>query len=209
MGPTAKSKTAQLLSLCGSQSGGLGMQAGSDGKPLHSGFAARNAVFAFDLVTAVGLSARETPFNSQTGWLKTFSAPTGSAEFFESNWLNKGQILDPGLWMKTHPYCSAAIGGEAACKKLWQQGIRLDDLQKIVFHFPPGADKALRYEAPLTGVEGKFSMEYVAYQVLTQGCVEDRFFDLEKVPESFTKPYPECSGAVICRVSPKVCAGLL
>lgn len=185
-----ESKTAQLLSLCGSQSGGLGMQAGSDGKPLHSGFAARNAVFAFELVTAVGLSARETPFNSQTGWLKTFSAPTGSAEFFESNWLNKGQILDPGLWMKTHPYCSAAIGGEAACKKLWQQGIRLDDLQKIVFHFPPGADKALRYEAPLTGVEGKFSMEYVAYQVLTQGCVEDRFFDLEKVPESFTKALP-------------------
>lgn len=92
--------------------------------------------------------------------------------------------------MKTHPYCSAAIGGEAACKKLWQQGIRLDDLQKIVFHFPPGADKALRYEAPLTGVEGKFSMEYVAYQVLTQGCVEDRFFDLEKVPESFTKALP-------------------
>lgn len=92
--------------------------------------------------------------------------------------------------MKTHPYCSAAIGGEAACKKLWQQGIRLDDLQKIVFHFPPGADKALRYEAPLTGMEGKFSMEYVAYQVLTQGCVEDRFFDLEKVPESFTKALP-------------------
>ena len=51
----------RLLSLCGSQSGGLGMQAGGDGKPLHSGFAARNAVFAFDLVTAVGLSARETP----------------------------------------------------------------------------------------------------------------------------------------------------
>lgn len=37
--------------------------------------------------------------------------------------------------MKTHPYCSAAIGGEAACKKLWQQGIRLDDLQKLFFIF--------------------------------------------------------------------------
>jgi 2-methylcitrate dehydratase PrpD len=183
-------KTAQLLSLCGSQSGGLGLQAGSDGKPLHSGFAARNAVFAYDLVTTVGLSARETPFNPQTGWLKTFSAPTASAEFFESAWLKKGQILDPGLWMKTHPYCSAAICGEAACKKLWQQGIRLDDLQEIVFHFPPGADKALRYEAPETGTEGKFSMEYVAYQVLTQGRVEDGFFDLEKVPEAFTKALP-------------------
>ena len=70
-------------------------------------------------------------------------------------------------------------------------GIRLDDLQKIVFHFAAWRKiKALRYEAPLTGVEGKFSMEYVAYQVLTQGCVEDRFFDLEKVPESFTKALP-------------------
>lgn len=89
-------------------------------------------------------------------------------------------------------------------------GYSVDDLQKLFFIFRLAADKALRYEAPLTGVEGKFSMEYVAYQVLTQGCVEDRFFDLEKVPESFTKALPnECSGAVICRVSPKVCAGLL
>ena len=91
-----ESKTAQLLSLCGSQSGGLGMQAGSDGKPLHSGFAARNAVFAFDLVTAVGLSARETPFNSQTGWLKTFSAPTGSAEFLSLTGSIKGRSSIPG-----------------------------------------------------------------------------------------------------------------
>lgn len=91
-----ESKTAQLLSLCGSQSGGLGMQAGSDGKPLHSGFAARNAVFAFDLVTAVGLSARETPFNSQTGWLKPFQHQRVVLNFLSLTGSIKGRSSIPG-----------------------------------------------------------------------------------------------------------------
>ncbi|WP_251442605.1 MmgE/PrpD family protein [Veillonella intestinalis] len=62
------SETAQLLSLAGTQSAGMGFEAGSDTKPLHAGFAARNAVFAFWLLQNTSLTANQNVFNNATGW---------------------------------------------------------------------------------------------------------------------------------------------
>lgn len=183
--------TVRLLSLGATQSAGLGLEAGSDAKPLHSGFAARNAVFAFELLQHTKVTASERPFNNQNGWQKVFGNLELDPDELNRRWLRPGQLLEPGLWMKIHPYCSAAIGGAAACKTLYQQGLRLDGLREVTFHFPPGADTALHYPAPATGKEGKFSMEYVGWQVLTRGGEDDRLFELPQVPESFLKALPK------------------
>lgn len=182
--------TARLLSLGATQSAGLGLEAGSDAKPLHSGFAARNAVFAFELLRHTGVTASERPFNNQNGWQKVFGNLELDPEELKQRWLAPGQLLKPGLWMKLHPYCSAAIGGAAACKELYNQGLRLEALQDVTFHFPPGADTALHYPAPATGKEGKFSMEYVGWQVLTRGREDDELFELAQVPEEFRQALP-------------------
>ena len=182
--------TARLLSLGATQSAGLGLEAGSDAKPLHSGFAARNAVFAFELLQHTGVTASERPFNDQNGWQKVFGNLELDPAELQQRWLNPGQLLQPGLWMKLHPYCSAAIGGAAACRELYKQGLRLDGLRDVTFHFPPGADTALHYPAPTTGKEGKFSMEYVGWQVLTRGNEDDDLFELPQVPEAFQKALP-------------------
>ena len=182
--------TAQLLSLGATQSAGLGLEAGSDAKPLHSGFAARNAVFAFELLQHTGVTASERPFNNQNGWQKVFGNLELDPAELQQRWLNPGQLLQPGLWMKLHPYCSAAIGGAAACRELYRQGLRLDGLRDVTFHFPPGADTALHYPAPTTGKEGKFSMEYVGWQVLTRGGEDDDLFELPQVPDAFQKALP-------------------
>ncbi|WP_432643424.1 MmgE/PrpD family protein [Acidaminococcus sp.] len=182
---------ARLLSLGATQSAGLGLEAGSDAKPLHSGFAARNAVFAFELLQHTGVTASQRPFNNQNGWQKVFGNLELDSEKVKQQWLQPGQLLEPGLWMKLHPYCSAAIGGAAACKELYKQGLRLDGLQEVTFHFPPGADTALHYPAPATGKEGKFSMEYVGWQVLSRGGEDDDLFELAQVPETFQKALPK------------------
>lgn len=183
-------ETATLLSLGATQSFGLGLEAGSDTKPLHAAWAAEKAVEAWELLHYIGITANLCPFNNDNGWQKVFGHVTLQPEAWKEKWLRPGQIIDPGLWMKEHPYCSAAISGAAACKELFYKGITVETIEKVVFHFPPGADKALHYMAPKTGREGKFSMEYVAWQIFTWGEEKDALFEIDEVPKAFSCTLP-------------------
>ena len=203
---------AQLLSLAATQSAGMFFQSGTDGKPLHAGLAARNGVWAYELLQHTSLQTSTKPFDPERGWFKTIGNVTVTSNDITSRWLAPGQLIDPGLWMKVHPYCSAAIcGAEAAeivAHRIYtsssyvskhynvspdaeEQGKRRlcatlvsslwDDIDRITVHFPPGADAALRYTAPTTGREGQFSIEYIVYQVLAYGAVQDELFKLEAI----------------------------
>lgn len=101
------------------------------------------------------------------------------------------ELLSLGLWMKKHQYCSAAIPGAAALKSLWKKGVTLDVISKVIFHFPPGKSYSLHYHAPKTGQQGRFSMEYVAWQILTKGDVDDDLFRLAKTPAAFIRALPK------------------
>ena len=206
---------AQLLSLAATQSAGMFFQSGTDGKPLHAGLAARNGVWAYELLQYTSLQTSTKPFDPERGWFKTIGNITVTSNDIISRWLAPGQLIDPGLWMKVHPYCSAAIcGAEAAeivAHRIYtsssyvskhynvspdaeEQGKRRlcatlvsslwDDIDRITVHFPPGADAALRYTAPTTGREGQFSIEYIVYQVLAYGAVQDELFKIDSIDQS-------------------------
>ena len=206
---------AQLLSLAATQSAGMFFQSGTDGKPLHAGLAARNGVWAYELLQHTSLQTSTKPFDPERGWFKTIGNVTVTSNDITSRWLAPGQLIDPGLWMKVHPYCSAAIcGAEAAeivAHRIYtsssyvskhynvspdaeEQGKRRlcatlvsslwDDIDRITVHFPPGADAALRYTAPTTGREGQFSIEYIVYQVLAYGAVQDELFKIDTIDQS-------------------------
>ena len=206
---------AQLLSLAATQSAGMFFQSGTDGKPLHAGLAARNGVWAYELLQHTSLQTSTKPFDPERGWFKTIGNVTVTSNDITSRWLAPGQLIDPGLWMKVHPYCSAAIcGAEAAeivAHRIYtsssyvskhynvspdaeEQGKRRlcatlvsslwDDIDRITVRFPPGADAALRYTAPTTGREGQFSIEYIVYQVLAYGAVQDELFKIDSIDQS-------------------------
>lgn len=203
---------AQLLSLAATQSAGMFFQSGTDGKPLHAGLAARNGVWAYELLQYTSLQTSTKPFDPERGWFKTIGNITVISNDIVSRWLAPGQLVDPGLWMKVHPYCSAAICGAEAAETVAhriytsssyvskhynvspdaeEQGKRRlcatlvyflwDDIDRVTVHFPPGADAALRYTAPTTGREGQFSIEYVVYQVLAYGAVQDELFKIDTI----------------------------
>lgn len=182
--------TAEVLSLGATQAAGLGLEAGSDAKPLHSGFAARNGVTAYLLHMEAGLTASDRPFDNKEGWVRTVGGNALAAEDIRRSWLSPGQLLSPGLWMKEHQYCSGAICGVAGCRELYRRGYTMRRIKKVVFHFPAGADVSLHYIHPRTGQEGRFSMEYVAWQALTYGDVDDKLFLLTHVPDAFEKALP-------------------
>lgn len=179
---------AQLLSLAATQSAGMFFQSGTDGKPLHAGLAARNGVWAYELLQHTSLQTSTKPFDPERGWFKTIGNITVTPNDIGSRRLAPGQLIDPGLWMKVHPYCSAAICGAEAAEVVAHR-IRCadsdvflwDDIKRVTVHFPPGADAALRYTVPTTGREGQFSIEYIVYQVLAYGAVQDELFKLEAI----------------------------
>lgn len=206
---------AQLLSLAATQSAGMFFQSGTDGKPLHVGLAARNGVWAYELLQYTSLQTSTKPFDPERGWFKTIGNITVTSNDIASRWLAPGQLIDPGLWMKVHPYCSAAICGAEAAETVAhriytsssyvskhynvspdaeEQGKRRlcatlvsslwDDIDRVTVHFPPGADAALRYTAPSTGREGQFSIEYIVYQVLAYGAVQDELFKIDTIDQS-------------------------
>ena len=206
---------AQLLSLAATQSAGMFFQSGTDGKPLHAGLAARNGVWAYELLQHTSLQTSTKPFDPERGWFKTIGNITVTSNDIISRWLAPGQLIDPGLWMKVHPYCSAAICGAEAAETVAhriytsssyvskhynvspdaeEQGKRRlcatlvsslwDDIDRVTVHFPPGADAALRYTAPTTGREGQFSIEYIVYQVLAYGAVQDELFKIDSIDQS-------------------------
>ena len=224
---------AQLLSLAATQSAGMFFQSGTDGKPLHAGLAARNGVWAYELLQHTSLRTSTKPFDPERGWFKTIGNITVTSNDIASRWLAPGQLIDPGLWMKVHPYCSAAICGAEAAEivvhRLYtsssyvskhnylspdteEQGKRRlcatsdsfpvltdtekeekinlcaatdlflwNDIDTVTVHFPPGADAALRYTSPTTGREGQFSIEYIVYQVLAYGSVQDELFKIDAI----------------------------
>ena len=180
---------AQLLSLAATQSAGMFFQSGTDGKPLHAGLAVRNGVWAYELLQHTSLRTSTKPFDPERGWFKTIGNITVTSNDIASRWLAPGQLIDPGLWMKVHPYCSAAIcGAEAAeivAHRLYTSDSFLwDEINRVTVHFPPGADAALRYTLPKTGREGQFSIEYVVYQVLAYGEVQDELFKIDAIDQS-------------------------
>ena len=180
---------AQLLSLAATQSAGMFFQSGTDGKPLHAGLAARNGVWVYELLQHTSLRTSTKPFDPERGWFKTIGNITVTSNDIASRWLAPGQLIDPGLWMKVHPYCSAAIcGAEAAeivAHRLYTSDSFLwDEINRVTVHFPPGADAALRYTLPKTGREGQFSIEYVVYQVLAYGEVQDELFKIDAIDQS-------------------------
>ena len=177
---------AQLLSLAATQSAGMFFQSGTDGKPLHAGLAARNGVWAYELLQHTSLQTSTKPFDPERGWFKTIGNITVTSNDIVSRWLAPGQLIDPGLWMKVHPYCSAAICGAEAAEVIRADSdvFLWDDIERVTVHFPPGADAALRYTAPTTGREGQFSIEYIVYQVLAYGAVQDELFKIDTIDQS-------------------------
>ncbi|WP_413627899.1 MmgE/PrpD family protein [Fructilactobacillus vespulae] len=179
-------QTVRILSFAADQSAGLGSEVGTDNKPLHAGISARNAVYAYEFCLA-GLSTNQDIFNDKDGWNETVVGKDLDITRFENEWLNPGQIISPGMWFKQHPFCSAAMSGYDAAKAAYQSGIRFTEIEKIRINIKNGDDHALNFRHPQNGQQGKFSAEYIIWQTLKFGDVNEQSFDKEVATTQFLK----------------------
>ncbi|HCQ8415914.1 TPA: MmgE/PrpD family protein [Klebsiella michiganensis] len=167
-------QTALILGLAATQSAGLRAQFGSDVKPLHAGLAAQTAVIATQL-TLAGFHGQAD--NVLDSFLSAYCAGQQQPEKLISDWGAPWRIVSPGLEFKPYPTCGGTHSAADAARTIrydWlQTGQGTDALigaiERIEVSFPPGGDIAASVRKPATGVEARFSLEYVIAACLLRG----------------------------------------
>jgi len=161
---------AQAWGIAASQMSGLRRNFGTMTKPFHVGNAARTAVASVSLAKR-GLTADGVIFDGDGGVLATYGGGDGEPiEQILATLVDPWDIVDPGNCVKRWPCCYSGHRTIAALfDMIDKHGIAADDVEKITVSFLPGGDTALLSTDPQTGLEGKFSIEYMAAAILLDG----------------------------------------
>ena len=165
--------------LAASQASGLLRNFGTMTKPFHAGHAARCAVQSA-LLARAGFTADTSIFDGKNSFFGTYAEKDGQPFEPLVDRLGKPwEAIAPGISYKRWPccYCNHRSIG-ALLEMIPEHGIRAEAVQSIEIGFPPGTDTALIHTNPQTGLEGKFSIEYVAAATVLDGKVGiDTFAD--------------------------------
>lgn len=158
-------RTRAALGIAASNAAGLRLNFGTMTKPLHAGQAARAGLLA-GLIARQGFDAADDALDVG-GFTSVFSGPDGDAARiggFDGSW----QALDPGVAVKKYPCCNRGHrAADAVLALVAEHGFGPADVERIEVRMPAGeADAAGRvgpmtFPRPETGLEAKFSMQYV------------------------------------------------
>ncbi|WP_343315261.1 MmgE/PrpD family protein [Brucella sp. BE17] len=171
------STTAIALGLAATQSAGLRLQFGFDTKPLHAGLAARAGLTAARLAEA-GFQGAPDFIDNPIGFFKAFAFGGEDVARVTQGWGEPWQIIVPGLTLKAFPCCTAAHPvGVGALALRNEQALRPDQVTAVFITFPPGGDAALVTTKPETGIDARFSPEYVFAAALRDGKLAISHFD--------------------------------
>jgi 2-methylcitrate dehydratase PrpD len=168
------------IAIAASTAGGSRQNFGTMTKPFHAGMAARDSVIAARLAAA-GLTADPTQIEGSLGYLTNFGdGPEGAARVVETI-ENPWSLMRTPLNIKPYPCCYRAARTAYAAIQLHQQGSDPAKVQKVLVTMEPRGTAPLIHHRPRTGLEGKFSGEYVLATGLIDGSVELTSFTDESV----------------------------
>jgi len=156
--------------IAASQSAGLIRNFGTMTKPFHAGNAARVGVTSAWLAKN-GFTADTNIFDGKNNFFSTYG--TGDGEPFEKVLATLGKpwsMEEPRIYVKRWPCCYCnhrPLSG--MIKLIKERGIRADEVLSVDVGFLPGSDTALVSFNPVTGLEGKFSIEYCTSALFLDG----------------------------------------
>lgn len=177
---------ARAFGLAASQVSGLVRNFGTMTKPFHAGHAARVGVFSA-MMAKRGFTADSAIFEGKDNFFETYAGEDGKpfAELVAA--MGKPwQAITPGIYVKNWPCCYCnhrPIGG--MLELMAKHDIPADDVKRVRVGFLPGSDTALVSTNPHTGLEGKFSIEYVMAALL-----HDRKLTLETFTDAMVMRPP-------------------
>lgn len=166
----AAGPTAAALGLAGAQAGGLKAVFGTDGKPYLAGRAAAAGVEAA-LLAADGVVGPASIFEGSTGFLGMLN--DGHADFDTISDLGRvWRLVDPGIFFKQYPVCSASHAAvELTAQLLQQHALSGDDVERVLCEVPPLVAISLVHDRPRCWQEAQFSMPFAVGTMLACGML--------------------------------------
>lgn len=175
-----KKEFKTLIGLVSSMMSGIRKNFGTMTKPLHVGNAARTGIEAAQLVRK-GFTASYSTFDSPQGIFDLYSDENideGWRDEFGKPW----SILEPGFHTKKYPCCYAIHRYIDAINEINSKNkFNVDEITKIECTGSPGSFAPLIKHAPNSGLEGKFSLEYVVSAALIDKTIDFESFTDERV----------------------------
>jgi 2-methylcitrate dehydratase PrpD len=141
---------------------------GTMAKSFHAGHAARCGVLSAWMARHE-FSANENIFDGDDSMLNTYRGGDDGVPLADvADRLGRPwEILEPGIYTKRWPCCYSTHRPVGSVFELVEQnGVRTDEVNEVAIGFLPGTDTPLVYHDPQTGLEGKFSIEYVVAAAL-------------------------------------------
>jgi 2-methylcitrate dehydratase PrpD len=191
-------QTATALGLAVSLASGVKANFGTMTKPLHIGHSIRNGLYAA-LLAQGGFTANAEAFEHQHGFLAVFNGDgTHDMERGLSEWGRPWNVFEPGPNLKQFPCCGSTHGAINAMLKLRAaHDLRADEIAGIEILATPRRLPHTDNPDPKTGLQAKFSVQYIAARALIDGGVKLEHFE----NTAFDDPAPRA-------VMPKISIGV-
>lgn len=157
--------------IASSMASGVRCNFGTMTKPLHAGWASHNAVSAIQLARA-GITANQDAFEAKAGFFDAYGTDQSSAARTVNALGKPFVVADPGLALKKYP-CIYLLHRpiDALLRLRAELGMSPENIDFIECRGAPGAFLPLVTKLPASGLEAKFSMEYV----LAVGALDGRY----------------------------------
>ncbi|WP_408960368.1 MmgE/PrpD family protein [Natrinema sp. 74] len=175
-------EVAHALNVAASMPAGLKRNFGSMTKPIHVGQAARSGTTAA-LLAAEGVTADDAAISGDRGFHDLYSSTEPAVDRLPdlgSDWA----LVEDGIDVKKYPCCyytHAAIYGAAELAA--ERDVDPTEIETVHVTASQGAADALHHTDPSTGLEAKFSMEYVVARALVHGRVGLAAFDDDRIDD--------------------------
>jgi 2-methylcitrate dehydratase PrpD len=163
------------LGIAASMASGSRQNFGTMTKPLHAGLAARDAVIAAQLA-ANGFTADQDQLEGPMGFLRMYGVDAEPE--IAVRLLAGPRVLEQhGLNVKKYPCCYNTHRLADAALAIQARGLEASAVKGVAATVEPGGQQAVIHHRPRTGLEGKFSSEYVLAACLLDGRVGLSTFD--------------------------------
>ena len=165
-------RTAHALAVAVSESSGSRRNFGTMTKPYHAGHAARCGVAAARLASR-GMTGDLTAIEAPLGLFALLSYGEGRPEAIAPALGRPYDLASAGLSVKKYPCCFATHrAADAVLDLRAEHGLTdPDQVEAVRVTVAPGGVAPLIHDRPATGLEAKFSMQYVLAAALLDGRV--------------------------------------
>jgi 2-methylcitrate dehydratase PrpD len=159
------------FAITASLAAGIKANFGTATKPLQVGRAAQNGVFAARMAS-FGADASPGAFEHDQGFGAVYNGigsfdPSAAEQAMANPW----DLIDPGLVVKRYPCCGSTHGAVDAALALRAKVDNPDDIDEVRIWTHPRRLRHTNRPSVHTGLEAKFSVQYVVSRALHSGSV--------------------------------------